>query len=75
MSRPLKITLPAVGLYSWRMARPAVLLPQPDSPTSPSVSPFLIVEIKTVHGPHRPHLPRKKTPLVIGKVHHAALPP
>src|SRR5687767_9044766 len=39
-SVPSNFTDPAVGLYSWRIARPVVDLPQPDSPTRPSVSPF-----------------------------------
>src|SRR5713226_334235 len=38
-SIPSNRTSPAVGLYSWRIARPVVDLPQPDSPTRPSVSP------------------------------------
>jgi len=33
-------TSPAVGSIRRRMQRPVVDLPQPDSPTSPSVSPF-----------------------------------
>src|SRR5436190_13014546 len=39
-STPSNFTSPAVGLYSWRIARPVVDFPQPDSPTRPSVSPF-----------------------------------
>src|SRR5439155_4120037 len=39
-SVPSNFTEPAVGLQSWRIARPVVDLPQPDSPTRPSVSPF-----------------------------------
>src|SRR5437773_2900379 len=38
-SVPSNFTSPAVGLYSCRIARPVVDLPQPDSPTRPSVSP------------------------------------
>ncbi len=38
-SVPSKMTSPEVGLYSCRIARPVVDFPQPDSPTSPSVSP------------------------------------
>ena len=34
------------------MARPVVLLPQPDSPTRPSVSPRLTVKRDVVDGPH-----------------------
>ena len=38
-SRPSNFTEPDVGLCSCRIARPVVDLPQPDSPTRPSVSP------------------------------------
>jgi len=38
-STPSNLTLPAVGSRSRIIARPVVLLPQPDSPTRPSVSP------------------------------------
>jgi hypothetical protein len=36
---PSKITCPAVGSSSRSNVRPTVVLPQPDSPTSPTVSP------------------------------------
>ncbi len=39
---PWKVTSPDVGSISRRMARPVVDLPQPDSPTSPSVSPGMM---------------------------------
>ncbi len=42
-SCPSKVTSPEVGSISRRMQRPVVDLPQPDSPTRPSVSPFSIV--------------------------------
>ena len=42
-STPSNVTLPSVGSRSRISARPVVLLPQPDSPTSPSVSPRRIV--------------------------------
>jgi hypothetical protein len=35
----LEVTSPEVGSIRRRMQRPVVLLPQPDSPTTPSVSP------------------------------------
>ncbi len=38
-SRPSNVTLPFVASVRRRMTRPAVVLPEPDSPTSPSVSP------------------------------------
>src|SRR4051812_46072856 len=39
-SRPLKTTDPEVGFINCKRARPTVVFPQPDSPTSPSVSPL-----------------------------------
>src|SRR3954468_13314163 len=39
MRRPLKRTLPSVGVYSPTMSRATVDLPEPDSPTSARVSP------------------------------------
>ena len=44
-SCPSKRTDPLVGRSSWRMQRPVVVLPQPDSPTRPSVSPRRIVKL------------------------------
>ena len=41
MSRPSKTTVPPVGSSSRMMQRAIVDLPQPDSPTTPSVSPSL----------------------------------
>jgi hypothetical protein len=40
MSWPSKTILPAVGSSSRVSSRPVVVLPQPDSPTSDSVSPL-----------------------------------
>jgi hypothetical protein len=45
MSEPLSLMLPAVGSISRRTVRPTVVLPQPDSPTSPSVSPGRIEKL------------------------------
>jgi len=39
MSLSSKIILPEVGSTNFRIVRPAVVLPQPDSPTRPMVSP------------------------------------
>ena len=39
-SRPSRMTAPAVGRINCRMVRPRVDLPQPDSPTSPRISPW-----------------------------------
>jgi hypothetical protein len=44
MSRPSKVIRPSVGSISRVSIRPVVVLPQPDSPTSESVSPFLTVK-------------------------------
>ena len=38
-SRPSKVTVPPVGSISRTRQRPRLVLPQPDSPTSPTVSP------------------------------------
>ena len=43
MSFPSKMIFPAVGSISLMIVRPSVVLPHPDSPTMPSVSPFLTV--------------------------------
>src|SRR5215471_13241259 len=45
MSLPERRMLPAVGSISRSIVRPTVDLPQPDSPTSPSVSPASIVKL------------------------------
>ncbi len=42
MSRPLKMIFPSVGSVSLMIVRASVVLPQPDSPTRPSVSPAWI---------------------------------
>ena len=60
MLTPSKRISPAVGSSSRRTARPTVVLPQPDSPTSPSVSPGMDLERDVVDGAHRRRLvPRK----------------
>src|SRR5579859_3969116 len=43
--RPSKVTSPLVAGTSRRIVRPTVVLPQPLSPTSPSVSPCLMVKL------------------------------
>src|ERR1019366_10288120 len=45
MSRPSILMLPLVGSISRKMVRPTVDLPQPDSPTRPSVSPCAIEKL------------------------------
>src|SRR5208283_460022 len=47
-SRPSKNTLPEVGSISRRMSLPSVDFPEPDSPTSPSVSPATISRLTPV---------------------------
>src|SRR5450756_2227341 len=42
MSSPMNSIVPAVGSRRRIMVRPRVDLPQPDSPTRPTVSPFLM---------------------------------
>src|SRR3982751_3804813 len=64
-----KFTEPPVGLYSCRMARPAVLLPQPDSPTSPSVSPRFTKKSMPSTARTAPTVRRKTPPPRRGKVH------
>lgn len=44
ISCPLKIIWPEVGSYNFKIVLPVVVLPHPDSPTNPKVSPLLIVK-------------------------------
>ena len=46
---PLNSTSPDVGSISRRMQRPVVVLPLPDSPTRPNVSPVVDREAHVVH--------------------------
>ena len=48
MSWPSKRIVPAVGLSCSRISLEVVVLPQPDSPISPSVSPAVDREIDAV---------------------------
>ena len=54
MSRPLYRALPLVGGSSRISTCASVDLPQPDSPTTPSVSPLLQVERDAVDRAHLP---------------------
>ena len=45
ISSPSNLTRPLVGLLSMRTQRPVVVLPEPLSPTRPSVSPLLILKL------------------------------
>ena len=53
MSRPSNVIVPPVGSSRRMMHRAIVDLPQPDSPTTPSVSPRLTREGDVVHRLHR----------------------
>ena len=57
MSLPSNSTLPPVGSSSRVISRPMVDLPQPDSPTTPRVSPGADVEVDAVDRLHRADLP------------------
>ena len=52
MSWPSKMILPPVDSSSRMTQRAIVDLPQPDSPTTPSVSPLRIEKRDAVDGPH-----------------------
>ena len=56
MSSPSKRTVPPVGSSRRVSSRPVVDLPQPDSPTTPSVSPRWTREARAVDGLHRTDL-------------------
>ena len=45
MSCPSKTIRPRVGSMARRTSRPVVVLPQPDSPTRPKVSPASIAKL------------------------------
>jgi len=66
-STPSNCTEPDVGGISWRMARPSVDLPQPDSPTRPYVLPRAIVRSTPSTALTWPTTRSKSTPRVIGK--------
>ena len=66
MSRPSKTILPAVGSSSFMIVRPSVVLPQPDSPTMPSVSPARTVRSTPSTARTCPTV-CLKTPALIGK--------
>ena len=66
ISCPRKITWPAVGSSSRTIVRPSVDLPQPDSPTSPSVSPSFTSKLTSSTACTRP-TSRCRSPFRIGK--------
>ena len=66
-SWPRKRTSPPVGLITWRIHLPKVVLPQPLSPTRPRVSPRMIWRDTPSTALTSPTLDWKMTPLVTGK--------
>ena len=65
-SLPSNLTSPAVGSMSRRIVRPVVVLPQPDSPTRPSVSPGATSNETSFTALTAPTC-RANTPFLIGK--------
>ena len=65
MSWPWNHTLPAVGSSSRISVRPSVDLPQPDSPTSPSVWPGISSKLTPATARSAPTV-RPNTPLRTG---------
>ena len=57
MSVPSNVIVPDVGSISRSSSRPTVVLPDPDSPTSPSVSPRRTSKLDPGHGLDDGHLP------------------
>ena len=66
MSSPSKTIVPDVGSSSFMIVRPSVVLPQPDSPTTPSVSPARMPSVTPSTARTCPMVRRKK-PALIGK--------
>ena len=66
MSRPSKRIVPAVGSSSLSISRAVVDLPQPDSPTMPSVSPRRTLSVTSSTACTSPAL-RENTPEATGK--------
>src|SRR5262245_41574840 len=65
-SRPASSTLPEFGCSSATTSFPIVVLPQPDSPTRPNVSPALTVNDTSETACTAPALRCKMAPAVIG---------
>src|SRR5262245_34908166 len=66
MSLPSNSIRPSVGLYSRRIARPTVDFPQPDSPTSPSVSPRRMSIVTPSTARMLPMCRSRTSPLLMG---------
>src|SRR5712691_2610692 len=61
--RPANAMVPAVGSSAARMSFEVVVLPQPDSPTRPRVSPWLMVKLTPSTALTQPRLlPRREPP-------------
>src|SRR3990167_11339145 len=67
MSSPSKTTWPEVMSSIFRTASPVVLLPQPDSPTRPSVSPLLTLNDTPSTAFTLPTCRRTTAPAITGK--------
>ena len=67
MSRPSKVTVPAVGSCRRTRQRPRVDLPQPDSPTRPTVSPGMTSKVTPSTACTWATSRWRMTPCVIGK--------
>ncbi len=67
MSRPSNRICPPVGSSSRVSSRPVVVLPQPDSPTTPSVCPAATEKLTSSTACTAPIFCRMMTPLVTGK--------
>ena len=61
ISSPSKVIEPDVGSYNFKIVRPTVDFPQPDSPTNPRVSPWLIEKLTPLTALLSP-LTREKIP-------------
>src|SRR5262245_50777177 len=67
IDRPSKTMSPDVGSSSFMIIRPVVVLPQPDSPTRPTVSPLLMSKVMPSTARTAPPAPPPKSPLRTGK--------
>src|SRR5262245_794192 len=66
MSSPASLIEPAVGSISRSTVRPTVDLPQPDSPTRPSVSPAAVAKLTPSTANTWPAV-RRRRPVLMGK--------
>ncbi len=66
-SSPRNLIVPSVESISRMMARDMVVFPQPDSPTSPSVSPSLMEKVTSFTACTRATSRSKRMPSLMGK--------